>query len=152
RAICFGAVLLYQYLPISAQHLSDGISEPVFLVMLVSALWQAVHAVRERSVWRCQLCGLFTGLAYLTRPEGLLILPAFGGALLMTQLFPSWRGTWRQFFECGLSMATTAALVGAIYVGTTGQISNKPVVRVMTHQTEVSMIDHGGHYLFAATF
>jgi 4-amino-4-deoxy-L-arabinose transferase-like glycosyltransferase len=36
RSVSFGAALLYQYLPISAQHLSDGISEPVFLVLLVS--------------------------------------------------------------------------------------------------------------------
>src|SRR5439155_24248464 len=91
RPVSFVGTLLYQYLPISAQHLSDGISEPLFLVLLVSGLLQAVQAVRARAVWHGVLCGVFTGLAYLTRPEGALVLPAFGVVLMATQILPASR-------------------------------------------------------------
>jgi 4-amino-4-deoxy-L-arabinose transferase-like glycosyltransferase len=154
RTVSFGAVVLYQYLPISAQHLSDGISEPVFLVLMVNGLLQAVQAVRERSVWRCQLFGLFAGLAYLTRPEGALLLPAFGIVLVGLQVWPSWRWSARQFFGCGIGAATTAALVGAIYVGTTGQLSNKPTANVILgKEGELTQsIDATTLHLFAASF
>lgn len=149
RTVSFGAALLYQYLPISAQHLSDGISEPVYLVLLVSGLLQAVHALRDRSAWRGALCGLFTGLAYLTRPEGALILPAFGIVLMAMQLLPAWRCSWPRFFACGIATATTAALVGSIYVAATGTLSNKPTTDVIIHGTEVTSARTTAH-LFAA--
>ena len=65
RQISFWGTLLFQYLPISAQLLSDGISEPMYLVLLVSGLLQAVCAIRDRQMGRCALCGLFAGLAFL---------------------------------------------------------------------------------------
>lgn len=131
RTVCFWAVILHQYLPISGQHLSDGISEPIYLVLLSSGLLQAVHAVRDHSVWRCQLCGLFTGLAYLTRPEGALILPSLLIALFVAQIVPAWRSTRLRYLECSLAAATTAMVVGSIYVFATGQITNKPAANVI---------------------
>ena len=125
RKIAFLGALLFQYLPISAQHLSDGISEPFYLVLLVSALLQAVHAIRERSVWRCVWCGVFTGFAYLTRPEGLLILPAIGGVLILLQCRSEWRWGWQPFLSCGAAVTLSAMLVGSIYVYATGKITNK---------------------------
>jgi Gpi18-like mannosyltransferase len=94
--ISFGASLLYQYLPISAHHLSDGVSEPVYLVLLVSGLLFMVIALRERAVLPCVLCGVFAGLAYLTRPEGLFIVPAFGLTLMLTQTRAEWRSSCRR--------------------------------------------------------
>lgn len=37
RRVGFGAALLFQYLPISSHHLSDGISEALFLLLVASA-------------------------------------------------------------------------------------------------------------------
>ena len=125
RTVSFWSVILYQYLPISAQHLSDGISEPIFLVLLVSGLLQAVHAIRERAVWRCVVCGFCTGLAYVTRPEGALILPAFACVLIVLQFRSEWRCAWQRFFACGISFLVTTALIGSIYVAVTGRITNK---------------------------
>ncbi len=156
HAVSFGAVLLYQYLPTSAQHLSDGISEPAYLVLLVSGLLHAVHAVRDRTVWRCALCGLFAGLAYLTRPEGALILPAFGGVLIVMQMLPAWRTTWPRFLACGSAAVLSAALVGSIYVCTTGQITNKPAPNFIIGNSDapdarqMSLGAPGGMHLFAA--
>lgn len=145
RTVSFGAALLYQYLPISAQHLSDGVSEPIYLVFLVAGLLQMVHAVRDRSACRGALCGMFAGLAYLTRPEGALILPAFGGVLIALQCRAARRCPWRQFFECGAATAMCALLIGAVYFITVGHFSNKPAVDYVTHNTTVAQ----GHDLFA---
>src|SRR5262249_29745918 len=110
-----------------------------------------VHAVQERSVWRSLLCGLFAGLAYLTRPEGALILPAFGAVLIALQLRSDWRCSWPRFFACGASAAATAALVGALYVGATGKLTNKPSPRIIMDPSLSADRSAGcGPQLFAA--
>jgi hypothetical protein len=125
RTVSFWGALLYQYLPISAQHLSDGISEPAYLVLLVTSLLQAVQAIRDRSVWHCALGGLCAGLAYLIRPEGALILPAFGFVLIAMQFRSASRISWTHFLCCGTAMLLAAAFVGAFYVGATGRLTPK---------------------------
>lgn len=150
RPVSFGATLLYQFLPISAQHLSDGISEPVFLLFLVCGLLQMVHAVRTPSAWRGGLCGISAGLAYLTRPEGALILPAFGAMLIAGQLRPAWRCEWRRFFECGVATAACALAVGAIFFITVGHFTTKPMGQQITGETQVSDVHPAfGSPLFA---
>ena len=125
HTVSFGGTLLYQYLPVSAHHLSDGISEPIYLVLLVSGLLQMVLAMRDRRIRNCIYCGFFTGIAYLVRPEGLLVVPAFGLALFVVQCSRQWRSTGGRFFACGTTMLLTAMLVGSIYVYATGRITNK---------------------------
>ena len=131
RKVAFCSTLLYQLLPISAQHLSDGLSEPSFLVLLVTGLLQGVCAFRERSVWRCILCGAFTGLAYLVRPEGALILPAFAIVLIALQLRAEWRWDWRRSLSCGAAVALSAMLVGSVFVYATGKLTTKPAATEM---------------------
>jgi hypothetical protein len=158
RRISFWGALLFQYLPVSAQHLSDGISEPAYLLFLVCGLLQAVHAVRDRSVWRGALCGMFTGLAYLIRPEGLLILPALGLMLIVVQLVPAWRGSWTRFASCGAAAALSVAVFIGIFFSATGKITTKPSVRLtvgLAAATQVQPEDHvasGNRPLFAASF
>jgi hypothetical protein len=126
RKISFWATLLFQYLPIGAQHLSDGISEPAYLLLIVSGLLQAIHAVRERSLWRCGLCGFFAGLAYLTRPEGVVILAAAAAVAIVMQFRAESRCSWKRFFACAGTMAVVLMLTGAPYPLATGRLSNKP--------------------------
>src|SRR5262249_55298346 len=78
RAIAFWGTLLFHALPAGAHLLSDGLSESLFLLFSVTALLFAVQAVRGQSVARFALCGVFAGLAYLTRPEGALVVAATG--------------------------------------------------------------------------
>lgn len=164
RTVSFGATLLYQYLPISAHHLSDGISEPIYLVLLVSALLQMAMAMRDRRIAPCLACGVFTGLAYLVRPEGLLVLPAFGFALLVMQWSASWRSTRGRFFACGAAMLLTTLLIASIYVSTTGRITNKLAAletiknvlellrKPFTSPPDVNVGGAGAGRLFAVTF
>ena len=159
RTVSFWGTLLYQYLPISAQHLSDGISEPVFLLLLVTGLWQGVCAIRQRQPWHAALCGLCTGLAYLTRPEGALLLPAFGLALVAVQFRAEWCSTWRRFAAIGSMNVLGAVLIGSIYVYATGTLTNKPgpgrmlLLRSVAQTTEdvkPSARAIGQRHLFAA--
>lgn len=163
RIVSFGGALLYQYLPVSAHHLSDGISEPIYLLLLMTALLHLAQAIRDRCIRKCVWCGAFTGIAYLFRPEGLLIVPTFGLALIVVQFVPDWRSTRRRFLACGAAMVLTATLVGAIYVGVTGQITNKPAATEAIKnffkgfQDRFTPTDSGlsaaaGGHLFAATF
>src|SRR5260221_5065931 len=91
RRTGFGAALLYQVLPINAQHLSDGISEGLFLFLVASALLQGVRALQGQSPVRFALCGLISGLAYLTRLEGAMVAMAAGGVLVGMQFVSSRR-------------------------------------------------------------
>lgn len=152
RVVSFFGALLFQYLPVSGQHLSDGISEPVYLLLTVTALLHMVQALRDRTIAQGALCGLFTGLAYLTRPEGALVIGAFAIVLTTMQIVPSWRCPWQHFLTCGAAAALSAAAVGSIYVLTTGQLTNKPAAREMSGMTTAAeQRDQPPQQLFAAT-
>src|SRR5439155_4916370 len=72
RRAGFWGTVLFQCLPISARVMSDALSEATFLLFTTMAVWLAVRALRGQSVARFAGCGFFSGLAYLTRPEGAL--------------------------------------------------------------------------------
>ncbi len=152
RRISFAATLLYQYLPISAHHLSDAISEPVYLVFLVSAILQMVQTMRERSIARSTLCGLFTGLAYLTRPEGALVLLAVAASLCVGQMMPAWRVSWRRFVACGLATACVAIAVGCAYAIVIGGLSRKPTTSQALGREITQVVIPAADFLFAANF
>jgi hypothetical protein len=125
RAVAFWGSLLFQCWPVSGQHLSDGISETLFLLLVVSALLQAVRAVEGQSVPRFVLCGLFCGLAYLTRPEGALLIPVVLLVLLARQFSPLWRCSRKRLVASGASLVLAACAAGGVYVYATGRITNK---------------------------
>jgi 4-amino-4-deoxy-L-arabinose transferase-like glycosyltransferase len=126
RSVGFWGSLLFQYWPGSGQHLSDAISETIFLLLLVSAMLQAVRAVQGWHPGRFALCGLFCGLAYLTRPEGALLLPAVAMVLVAAQWRPAWRCSRGRWLACSTSLVLAACAIGSIYVVSTGHLTNKP--------------------------
>lgn len=126
RQVGFWAALLFQYLPVSGHHLSDGISEALFLLCVAMALWRGVRAIRTHRPLEFAWAGLFGGLAYLTRPEGALVVLALGVTLVGMQLLPRRRTTWPRFLACGMSLSVAAAVVGGIFVFTIGKLTSKP--------------------------
>ncbi len=125
RQIGFWAALLFQFLPVSAHHLSDGISEAWFLFLSTTAVWAATYALQSRSPRRFGLCGLCCGLAYLTRPEGALVLIATALVLLGCQFVSSWRRSWTGLLACGFSLSVAALAIGSLYFGFTWRFTNK---------------------------
>jgi 4-amino-4-deoxy-L-arabinose transferase-like glycosyltransferase len=149
----FWGALLFQCLPVSGQLLSDGLSEALYLFLLVTTLLAGVYAVRTSQPWRYVLCGVLCGLTYLTRPEGALVLAAVVVLLLLMQLAPAWRRPWRRLAVCGGSLVASAALVGSPYVLATGGLTNKPTSRMMLGQEpEAHTEAPAPRILFASVF
>lgn len=131
RRIAFWGVLLFQLLPGSGQILSDGLSEAVFFLWCVCAVLFAVRGV-EGKRWRdFAWAGFFSGLSYLTRPEGALILIALCLVLVGKQAVPSWRWPWRAMLLRGGIAVALAGAVGCPYLLATGGVSNKPTLKII---------------------
>ena len=125
RQVGFWSALWFQILPVCAHHLSDGISEGWFLLFVAWALYEMLIAFDTWSAGRFMLAGLFGGLAYLTRPEGALVIVSASMVMAVWQILPR-RQAWGPWFRAGASMTATALLVGGFYFGFTGQFTNKP--------------------------
>jgi hypothetical protein len=126
----FWAALIFQCLPVTGHILSDGLSESLFLLLTTTTLWLAARALDGNRPGRYALCGVFCGLTYLTRPEGVLLLVCMLLVLAVMQLRPAWRRAWRGLAWCGLALVGAAVVVGAPYVAATGRLSTKPSVRI----------------------
>ena len=127
RRVGFGSALLLQCLPVSGRILADGLSESLFLLFASAALLWSVRALRRpRAPGAFALAGLFSALAYLTRPEGLLIVAATGTVLLAGQAVPSWRRSWRDLCICGAALSLAALLLAAPYMKAIGGFTAKP--------------------------
>jgi hypothetical protein len=137
RTVGFWAALLCQCLPGPGRVLSDGLSEATFLLLATTALLFAVRGLRRGSPAAFALCGLFGGLAYLTRPEGVLIVASAGLVLLAAQTVPTWRRSWRQTAAGAASLALAALAVGGPFVAVTGQLTVKPTGKII--------LDHADH-------
>jgi hypothetical protein len=139
RRVGFWASVLFQCLPTSSRIMADALSESTYLLFAATALLWAVQAVRTRSAVRAALCGLFIGLAYLTRPEGFLILPAALLVLLAAQMVPAWRGPARRTLACGVCLIAATAAVGGPYVAIIHQLTNKPTpLQMMLRSTHAA--------------
>jgi hypothetical protein len=126
RRAGFWGALLFQCLPVSGHVLSDAVSDPLFLLLLTTALLFAVLAVRFGSPRLFALAGAWCGLSYLTRPEGVLVLMAAGLVLLGLQAVPAWRRPWRRVVACGAALLGAALVAGSPYYLTTGCFTRKP--------------------------
>jgi hypothetical protein len=125
QRVGFWAALLFQCLPVGARVTSDALSEGLFLLLTVIALLAAVHALRGPSIILYLLCGVFSGLAYLTRPEGAFTLVAVGLVLWGMQAVASTRQGWFKVLGGTVGLALGGLLIAGPYVAITGRISSK---------------------------
>jgi 4-amino-4-deoxy-L-arabinose transferase-like glycosyltransferase len=150
RRTAFWATALFQCLPLTSRLMADGLSEATFLLFVVTALLFGVLALESHiqrpnaedetpgprtaglacRIWYA-LCGLFGALAYLTRPEGALILISAGVVMLGMQAYRSWRQPWREWLVHGGIIAGTAIIVASPYCITIGGLTTKPTPRIM---------------------
>jgi Dolichyl-phosphate-mannose-protein mannosyltransferase len=147
RRIGFWAVLLFQCLPCSGRIMADGLSEGVFLLFALTALAFAMYSLRAGSIVGFALAGAASGLAYLTRPEGLLIPAAAGLTLLGMQVFRAWRRSWLSAGACAAALMTALLLVsgpymlliGGLTVKTTGNALMKDATAEADHPVEAPL-------------
>ncbi len=129
----FWACLLFQSLPASGRLFADGLSEGLFLFLAIIALlgaWMSLAPVQGNSgrllLWG-SVTGIFSGLAYLVRPEGLFI----GGWTFLGLAILVWKqGSDRK--KRLVQMAVVAGgllLTGGPYMATIGHITSKPTAK-----------------------
>lgn len=131
RRIAFWATALFQCLPATARVTADGLSEGVFFLAVVSALWLLARALRSWSLLQFGIAGIVGGLAYMTRPEGALVVVAAALCLVLFQAAPHMRRPWRRVLASEACLLACALLTASPYYLTTGHFTNKPTPRVM---------------------
>src|SRR5262249_13182709 len=93
-AVGFLGALLFQVLPGPGRIMADGLSEPVFLVFALLATLAAIRGLSGNHPLWFALAGLSSGLAYLTRPEGLIVPACCLLVLAWWQLRRGWEMSW----------------------------------------------------------
>jgi Dolichyl-phosphate-mannose-protein mannosyltransferase len=118
--------LLIYLIPFNGHVLADALSESTFLLFWSIGVWSSLKLMRTaRLVWLVPIAAS-SALAYLTRPEGLVILVALVGTLLV---LPFWRSPDFPLKKIGwaLGLLVGAGLVAAgPFMILKGGISSKP--------------------------
>jgi hypothetical protein len=125
RRISFWGALLFQALPAMGRLMADGLSEPLFLLCGATSLWLGMRALRTGSTAGFAAAGLAGGLAYLTRPEGGVIVLAIGLVLLAMQAVSRWRRGWGDWLDCTIGLTAGTLVVAAPFMVLIGHITTK---------------------------
>jgi Dolichyl-phosphate-mannose-protein mannosyltransferase len=126
------ASLLVFLNPIVSSIVVNVLSESTFLLFWTFGLWGAVRFLRAgRFLWLPLAIG-FGALAYLTRPEGLLLLVALTAVWLLLPLLPATRINWPRWWGAiAFVLAGLIFLVGP-YIALKGGVGTKPgIARVL---------------------
>ncbi|MDR3622581.1 MAG: glycosyltransferase family 39 protein [Paludisphaera borealis] len=127
-AVAWLACLLTYMVPITGHVLADVLSEGVFLLFWTWGCWFALRFFRHGGMpWLLATLGA-AGLAYMTRPEGLLLPAALAATLGLMVVRPSIR-----FARPVWLRATALIVVGPLvlvgpYIALKGGIGTKPAV------------------------
>lgn len=126
RGVGFWSALLQQLLPVFASDTADGLSDGPFLLCVLTAIAIGTWAFDRRRRWPgLLLCGLLSGLAYLIRPEGVLV-PA---ALAVTLLLRAVDTGFVRAIGGAVAVAVGFVAMGGPYMYTIGGFTNKPAFR-----------------------
>lgn len=127
RRIGFGAALIMQCVPVSGRIWGDGLSESTFVLFAAWGVLWATRALRQtQSTKAYLLTGLFAGLSYLVRPEGVLIIAATGLMMVIAH-----RRSFRSILSHGTALVTPAVLIVLPYVLTIGALTAKPTGKLI---------------------
>jgi hypothetical protein len=122
------ACLLTFLVPLTGHVLADVLAEGTFLLFWGTGCWTALRFLREgRTAWMVATV-VFAGLAYMTRPEGLLLPLALAGTLGPMVCWPGLRFPWPVWRRAVLLLIAGPLLVGGPFVALKGGIATKPAV------------------------
>jgi 4-amino-4-deoxy-L-arabinose transferase-like glycosyltransferase len=121
-------VLLTYLVPLTGHVFADVLSESTFLLFWTWGLWGALRFLREGSFgWLPPTIGC-AAMAYLSRPEGLLLPAALVATLALMPLLRSTRMNWPRWWGAvGFLVIGPAVLVGP-YVAAKGGLGTKPAI------------------------
>ncbi len=120
------ACLLIYLVPYSGHVMADALSEGTFLLFWSFGVWASLKLLRTgRLAWLVPVV-VATALAYLTRPEGLVILLSLAAALVVLAFCPSLEfPTSTRRWALGLLLVGSLAAAGPFMI-LKGGISSKP--------------------------
>jgi Dolichyl-phosphate-mannose-protein mannosyltransferase len=118
--------------PIVADIVVNVLSESTFLLWWTFGLWCGIRFLRDgRFLWLPPAICL-GGLAYLTRPEGMLLPAALGAALLISPLCRATRIEWPRWWRAMAFLAAGPAILVGPYMAIKGGVGTKPgIARVL---------------------
>jgi hypothetical protein len=132
RFAAFAGAALFQVLPVPAHVTADGLTEALYLLCAVSAVGCAAAGLRKRSTAFLLAGGVFTGLTYLVRPEGLILAVGVSitvGAMVVARAWPARLALARLTgFAVGVLIPATP------YMALIGGLTNKPTASEMMKQ------------------
>jgi 4-amino-4-deoxy-L-arabinose transferase-like glycosyltransferase len=126
------ACILVVINPIVGYIVVNVLSESTFLVFWCFGLWGAVRCLREGRVsWLVPAIGFGT-LAYLTRPEGMLLPAALTAALLIQPLLQARNLNWSRWRRVAVCSVGGFVLLAGPYMTLKGSVATKPgIARVL---------------------
>lgn len=127
RFAWLGVALAY-IVPVTSHVFADALSESTFLLFWCWGLWGAIRFLKEGSFgW---LFPAIAGavLAYLTRPEGLLLPAALVASLALMPLLKSTRLNWPRWWAAVGVLVIAPAIVVGPYAWTRGGLGSKPAI------------------------
>jgi 4-amino-4-deoxy-L-arabinose transferase-like glycosyltransferase len=145
RRVGFWSAVIFQCLPVGARVMSDALSESLFLLTSATALLFALRGFSKtrnsKSEYRSPGggfvlgirnsdfgfigCGLFAGLAYLTRPEGILIIISVAIVFVGRWVFIDRQIHWAQKAKQMTGLIGAAVVVAVPYMVIIHGFSNK---------------------------
>jgi 4-amino-4-deoxy-L-arabinose transferase-like glycosyltransferase len=118
--------------PIIAYVVVNILSESTFLLWWTFGLWGAVRFLREGQFYWLPLAIGFGALAYLTRPEGMLLPAAIVLTLLLLPTLPVTRINWPRWWRALAFLAGGLVLLVGPYIAVKGGLGTKPgIARVL---------------------
>ncbi len=115
-AVGLFVALLFQPALMPSRVIRDSLYHSLFLLTLAGMITLTLDSRRERRFLRCFLCGLPVGLFWITREEGIWVLPAF--ALLVVLVGWTLRRDRRALLRFGGVLATFAIGASVPVLGT----------------------------------
>lgn len=111
--------------PLLRTNAADGLSDTPHLMLCLAAAWLAAEGLSRGRLSVLAMAAAVSGLAYWTRPEGLLVGLAIAAALAVSLIFRQ-RVMSRTRTVAGLALVClTLALVAGPYVFLAGKITSK---------------------------
>ena len=122
------ACVLTFLIPNTGHVLADVLSEGLFLLFWTWGCWFALRFLkRGGTLWLAPMV-VAAGLAYLTRPEGLLLPAALAATLGLMLLRPSIRLSWPAWLRAAALIVVGPLLIMGPYIALKGGIGTKPAV------------------------
>ena len=127
-AVAWLACLLTYMVPVTGHVLADVLSEGVFLLFWTWGCWFALRFFRHGSTAWLPPTLAAAALAYMTRPEGLLLPAALAATLCLMIVRPSIRFARPVWLRATALVVVGPLLLVGPYVAIKGGIGTKPAV------------------------